>query len=286
MAHIFKAESTAALTHRKRVDGYFDSAASYWREIYHEDHLLPLIYRERQQTVLHWIDQLALPTDSHVLEVGCGAGLTSIALARQGHRVCAIDSSPRMIEITNAEASAAKLNGKISTQIGDAHSLAFRENLFHLVVSIGIVPWLHSEAQAILEMERVLRPGGFLILTADNEWRLNFLLDPLLTPVFAPLRRTVKNILQKFQPEPNSGKFHVKRHTPDQINSLLAVAGLRVLKSTTVGFGPFTFLKKPILPDRAGIKLHRQLTRCANRGTIPGLKRTGLHYLVMAQKPS
>src|SRR5215212_2653702 len=84
--------------YQERVDSYFDSRSSYWAEIYNARSVEGLIYQERMAEVLEWTDHLALPKRSRILEVGCGAGLTTIELVRRGYVVDAIDSSERMVE--------------------------------------------------------------------------------------------------------------------------------------------------------------------------------------------
>ena len=63
---------------QRNVIDYFESTAAYWKEIYSDDRLLPVIYRDRQKTALDWIWELDLAPKARVLEVGCGAGLISI----------------------------------------------------------------------------------------------------------------------------------------------------------------------------------------------------------------
>src|SRR5947208_520112 len=74
------------------VDSYFRSRARVWKEIYEREDVDALIHQRRRSIVLRLIDNLGLPQESPILEVGCGAGLTTVALADRGHAVHAIDS--------------------------------------------------------------------------------------------------------------------------------------------------------------------------------------------------
>lgn len=270
---------------QKLVDEYFHSSAGYWRAIYEDDRLVPLIYRERRQATLRWVEELGLPTGARVLEVGCGAGLTSVALAQRGLAVEAIDSTQTMTDLTRREAETAGLAGRLNARVGDVHNIEFASESFDLVMAVGVIPWLHSPSRGVDEMARVLRPGGYLLLTADNRARLNWLLDPRSSPVLAPLRIAIKHLLHVLRlRRVQAGQLQVRNHYPWQIDRLIAASGLQKIKSMTLGFGPFSFFGKDLLPDSAGVRLHRELQRLADGG-VAGARWTGSHYLLLARKP-
>src|ERR1700694_4975562 len=84
--------------HQENVNAYFQSQASYWKDIYTRDSVHAEIYRERQAAVLAWIDNLALAPGSQAREIGWGAGFRAVALAQRGLRVHAIDPAEAMVE--------------------------------------------------------------------------------------------------------------------------------------------------------------------------------------------
>ncbi|MFA6525930.1 MAG: class I SAM-dependent methyltransferase [Candidatus Buchananbacteria bacterium] len=49
--------------------------------------------------------------------------------------------------------------------VGDAHQLPFEDGKFDIILCTEILEHLHSPQIAIKEMERVLKPGGLLLLT-------------------------------------------------------------------------------------------------------------------------
>src|SRR2546421_6738338 len=79
------------------VNAYFQSQSWFWREIYADNCVRADIIRDRHAAVLRWIDDLALPPGSQVLEIGCGAGFMAVALAQRGFRVQDIDSEEPMV---------------------------------------------------------------------------------------------------------------------------------------------------------------------------------------------
>src|SRR5579883_2554880 len=61
---------TAVSPAQDQVTDYFQSAASYWRDIYYDQRLQPTIYRDRQNVALRWIRKLHLPLNARILEIG------------------------------------------------------------------------------------------------------------------------------------------------------------------------------------------------------------------------
>src|SRR5207237_333676 len=92
---------------QKRVDIHFRYSANYWRDLYNANGLFEVIHQQRRAIVLGLVDELALPSGSHILEIGCGAGLTTIALAQRGFTVQAVDTVDRMVALTRQAATEA-----------------------------------------------------------------------------------------------------------------------------------------------------------------------------------
>jgi ubiquinone/menaquinone biosynthesis C-methylase UbiE len=271
---------------QQSVDGYFESTAAYWKDVYSGNSLLPTIYQDRRNTALGWIRELGLRPNARILEVGCGAGLTTIALARNGYRVDALDSTTAMLQMARRDAVEHGVQDRIRLLRGDVHALPFEPRTFDLVIAIGVIPWLHSEHVALQEMQRILKPGGFLLVTADNDVRLNRVVDPLSSPLFSPLRMAAKGLLRRCGLKSPNSKFLPKRHYPSEIDRLIGECNFTSLKSCTVGFGPFTLFGKTLLTDWIGVGLHRRLQALASKARFSPLRWTGSHYLVLATKVS
>ena len=233
--------------------------------------------------MLRWVDDLRLHPGSRILEVGCGAGVTTAALARKCH-VWAVDTAQSMVESTRSEAAVRGVAQNVVAHIGDVHSLPYRPEMFDAVIAVGVIPWLHSESKAVAEVARVLKPGGFLIATADNRWCLTWMLDPETSVVTAPARWACKLALRALRRN-RTANFYCKRHSRNEVETLLSSAGLQPLQSASMGYGPLSVFRRYVLPDSAGIKLHRAITRLAQRSFIPGLRSAGCHIFALAQKP-
>ena len=104
-----------------------------------------------------WYDDY-LTGDARVLDVGCGSGILSIAAARGGGSVLAIDIDPVAVEATTANA---ELNGFADLITARQGSLPLEEpKLFHLVVANLISGVLIDLAE---ELHATLWPGGRML---------------------------------------------------------------------------------------------------------------------------
>lgn len=270
-------EDLGHATVQAHVNRHFDSTAAYWDGVYSGVDLQGVIYQDRQSAVLDCVDRAALPDGAHVLEIGCGAGHLTVQLAERSLDVEAIDASAEMVATTAAQAQERGLDQHVRALVGDVHSLPCEAASFDLVVAVGVIPWLHSPEAAVAEMARVLRPGGQLILTADNRARLVSFTDPRAILALSPLKRAYDRFRNR------RGRATSRLHSPRQIDRLLSASSLRPLERRTVGFGPLSFLGRPLLDDRKGVRLHRRLQVLADHGA-PLLRSTGWHYVVHAQK--
>ncbi len=269
---------------QEKVNTYFQSRSSYWKDIYASSGVYAEIHRNRHIAVLHWIDSLALAPTSRVLEIGCGAGFLAVALAERGFRVHAIDSIEAMVEQARQHAIEAGVTDLLSVGVGNVYALDFDDGAFDLVIAIGVIPWLDQPELAMQEMGRMTKPEGFAILTADNRARLNTLLDPWLNPALSPLKRRIKIALERAGPwHRTSNEIDSTLHKRRFIDETLARFDLIKARGMTLGFGPFSLFRRTIVPEPLGTALHHRLQRLADRG-VPVFRSAGAHYLVLARK--
>jgi ubiquinone/menaquinone biosynthesis C-methylase UbiE len=95
------------------------------------------------------------------LEVGVGTGL-NLPLYPEPVQLTGIDFSPGMLAI--ARQRAAELGRAVDLREADAQHLPFSSASFDTVVSTLSLCSVPDEKAAIVEMRRVLRPGGRLLL--------------------------------------------------------------------------------------------------------------------------
>ena len=275
------------LQKQETVNTYFQSESSYWNDIYTSNDVQGEIFRDRHIAAIECIHSLGLAPGSQVLEIGCGAGFMSVALARRGFRVQAIDAAENMIGQARQHAEESGVADLLSVNLGDVYSLPFKNGSFDLVVAIGVLPWLGRQELAIQEMARATRSGGHVLFTSANTLGLCRILDPRKNPIYTALKPGVKNLLRRLGLRhwllDTGSQASTTPHTCRYIDSILVSAQLVKTQSRTLGFGPFSFGGRNLFSGGVGIALHRRLQHLADRN-VPIFRSTGTAYLVLASK--
>jgi ubiquinone/menaquinone biosynthesis C-methylase UbiE len=96
-----------------------------------------------------------------VLDVGCGTGIQLACYQQAGCRVTGIDASPAMLELARR-----RLGQGASLYLGDAAAMPYPGQAFDLVMAATVLHEMPAKvrAAALGEMQRVLRPGGRILL--------------------------------------------------------------------------------------------------------------------------
>lgn len=95
------------------------------------------------------------------VELGCGAGLLGLALAKITNlKIYAIDINPYAVAIAQKNAVEANLSDSFYPMFGDAANLPFKDNFADLIISRGMVPLVEDKVAVFREAYRVLKPGG------------------------------------------------------------------------------------------------------------------------------
>ena len=102
-----------------------------------------------------------------VLDVCAGTGALTLAAARTGARVDAVDFSPAMVRHLRANVRAAGLTG-VTVHEMDGQALTFPDGTFDAAFSIFGLMFFADRARGFAGMQRVLRPGGRIAVVLWN----------------------------------------------------------------------------------------------------------------------
>lgn len=105
-----------------------------------------------------FLDFVGTANDERVLDVGCGTGSLTFALAQrcQVKQLYGIDFSSAYVLHANHNND----DPRIKFELGDACALNFPDHGFDRVVTMLVLQFIPEAARAIAEMRRVTRPGG------------------------------------------------------------------------------------------------------------------------------
>ena len=107
-----------------------------------------------RQFITPLLDAAGVAADMVVLDVGCGPGYVSAAMAERGAKPTGLDFSSEMVAI------AKQMSPNIQFQEGDAQNLPFGPCIFDRVVANFALLHLANPERAMVEASRVLKTGG------------------------------------------------------------------------------------------------------------------------------
>ena len=113
--------------------------------------------------------------DAQVLDVGCGAGRTSVPLREMGFSVTAIDLSSTMVELAKEVGRACQAD--IDYRVMDVMDLSLASSTFEFALfsynGFELLPGRAGKERALREVFRVLKPGGHFIFSSHSPFALN-----------------------------------------------------------------------------------------------------------------
>jgi 2-polyprenyl-6-hydroxyphenyl methylase/3-demethylubiquinone-9 3-methyltransferase len=116
---------------------------------------------------LRYIERSVELNGLRVLDVGCGGGILSEAMARRGARVLGIDLAPAVIEVAELHALQAKL--ALEYRVVAAEALAAEQPAaFDVVTCMELLEHVPDPAMTLEALATLVRPGGAIFASTLN----------------------------------------------------------------------------------------------------------------------
>jgi ubiquinone/menaquinone biosynthesis C-methylase UbiE len=115
------------------------------------------------------LEHISIENHHTILDVGCGGGRTVsklAAIAAQG-RVYGVDYSDESVAVTNRTNARWIDLGRVEIRQGSVSQLPFPDGMFDLVTAVETHFWWPNLPGDMLEVFRVMKPGGRLVLIAE-----------------------------------------------------------------------------------------------------------------------
>ncbi|MEI8195262.1 MAG: class I SAM-dependent methyltransferase [Phycisphaerae bacterium] len=190
-------------------------------------------FQARRDVILRLLKKMSAPPTpqgtrkERILEVGCSGGPLLTELARRGYdQLAGIDISPDAV-------AAASERGHKRISVMDAAQLSFADASFDIVIASDILEHLADDAAALREWNRVLAPGGVLIVFVPAYQWLWSGHDVINHHQRRYTASSLKKRLQEVTVPGNgteTGKFEILRLSYWNFGLLLPVGGMRLLK--------------------------------------------------------
>ena len=175
-----------------------------WKNYYNlegvsKEGLLKLEVIKRKETVLHLLDKYTHKDSLTILDIGCGAGILMKEMLQRGHNVVGLDISLEMIREAKKNTAGFPSERKKFIQ-GDLGNISFESKTFDFIICVGVLEYQANDKIGIGEISRILKKGGFAVITVPNLLRLRNLLDPYSYVKLGP--RLLRKLKRKLRPDP------------------------------------------------------------------------------------
>jgi ubiquinone/menaquinone biosynthesis C-methylase UbiE len=147
----------------------------------------------------NWIfDHFAFPEHARILELGCGPGSLWAANRHRlapGWHVTLTDFSTGMV--TRAHETLASGQGLFGFAAADAQAIPFPNAHFDIVIANHMLYHVPDQRGALVEMRRILKPGGSLYATTVGDDHMQEMWD-LLLPFIPDVHDRVYEVVRGF----------------------------------------------------------------------------------------
>lgn len=122
-----------------------------------------------------------------ILDCGCGTGRFLEFFTKKGSRIIGVDISENMLKIAKGKIP------NVNLSRADIFFLPFKDSTFDVIICSQVLTHLHNYKETLLQMRRVLKDEGVIIIDIRN----------ILFPyrLFEALKRTIKKPNEEYYPD-------------------------------------------------------------------------------------
>lgn len=170
---------------------------------------------------MSWFEKHTDWAGKEILDLGCAGGFMAEAIAKAGGIVTGIDPAEQAIEA--ARGRARQTGQTIRYDVGVGESLPYARASFDLVVCVDVLEHVSDLNRVLVEVARVLRPGGLFLFDTINR-------NPVATLATITIAEDILGLLPKGTHAP---EMFIK---PGELRNALFAVGL--VPGPQAGLGP------------------------------------------------
>jgi 2-polyprenyl-6-hydroxyphenyl methylase/3-demethylubiquinone-9 3-methyltransferase len=176
---------------------------------------------------LDWISSQLPLAGKRVLDVGCGGGILSDAMARKGARVVGIDLAKKALRVAQIHALEAQTPNVEYREVSAEALAAAEPESFDSVTCMEMLEHVPDPSSVVRACSRLVKPGGMVFISTINRNPKSFL--------FAIVgAEYVLNLL------PRGTHEYMKFVRPSELASYCRSAGLEITASRGMEYNPIT----------------------------------------------
>lgn len=115
--------------------------------------------------------------DRQVLDYGGGAGFMAVRCAEQGASVTLVDAEASALETARLLARKRGVPDRVDTICAESFPTELTARRFDVVIVKDVIEHIPDDQALLHELARCQGPGGRLLLSTQNSWSLNYLLE-------------------------------------------------------------------------------------------------------------
>ncbi|HAM51643.1 MAG TPA: hypothetical protein DCP92_13525 [Nitrospiraceae bacterium] len=147
-----------------------------------------------------------------VIELGCGTGYFTKAIAKNAHHVLATDLSDEMLEAAKVPLEEFQ---NVTLQKVDCESTSYPSGNFDTVLMANLLHVVEDPLKALTESRRILKDGGLLIVVSYTDYGMNW---------FEKMQIGIRYLLTFGMPP----LWGLRNFSPDELQSLVEGVGFDV----------------------------------------------------------
>ncbi|MFN2301208.1 MAG: bifunctional 2-polyprenyl-6-hydroxyphenol methylase/3-demethylubiquinol 3-O-methyltransferase UbiG [Gammaproteobacteria bacterium] len=163
---------------------------------------------------------------TRVLDIGCGGGLLSEALAERGAVVTGIDASERAVEVAKLHLLESGLTVAYECETAEAHA-AKHPGAYDLVTCLELLEHVPEPASVVAACAALVRPGGAICFSTLNR-----------TPAAWALGVVAAEYILELLPRGTHDWSRFIR--PSELDAHARAAGLRIADVSGLRYDPFS----------------------------------------------
>jgi len=151
----------------KTIDEYLD----YLKFPHKKEEVFDRFIKDEESKIdfIDEVEKIIFPVkDKLVLDAGCGKGAVLVSCALRGAKVFGIDTDEEELKIANLRMEKLGLSDSVSIKKASLTNLPFTDNFFDLITCSSVLEHIENTDEAVKEMARVLKPGGFCCIGGPN----------------------------------------------------------------------------------------------------------------------
>ena len=208
-----------------------------------------MAFKRRVKTI---INSMEIQSTDKILDCGCGEGFyLKVIRDFSDCKLYGFDGGNEVLSRAKVELSGCG----VQIDKGDIYNLPYQDAEFDKIILSEVLEHLPDDFSALIEIKRVLKPGGVLFITVPNH-NYPFMWDPINKTIETLFRTHIKSGFWA-----GIWNMHTRLYTSDEIISLIKNAGLEIVsvEAMTHYCIPFNHL------------FLNGMKRLLNKGMLPGI---------------